>query len=80
MSFVYFYLDDFEKAINYLEEEVNLKENANSRFLLGAAYGKLEKFPEAVDNLKKYLARASSQDTRRQRAEATLKYYESRIK
>ncbi len=80
LGFVYFYLDDYEKAITYLEEEVNLKENADSRFLLGAAYGKLEKFPEAVDNLKKYLARASSQDPRRQRAEATLKYYESQIK
>ena len=71
---------DFQKAIDYLENEVNLEENVNSRFLLGAAYGKLEKFPEAVDNLKKYLALASSQDPRRQRAETTLKFYESQIK
>jgi len=77
---VYFYLDDYPKAIEYLEKEVSLMANANSYFLLGAAYGKLEKYPEAVNNLKNYLIHAPPEDSRRQRAEGALRYYQSQIK
>jgi cytochrome c-type biogenesis protein CcmH/NrfG len=59
---------------------VNLKESANSRFLLGAAYGKLERYSEAVSHLKKYLIHAPPQDPRRQRAEGALRFYQSQIK
>jgi arylsulfatase A-like enzyme/cytochrome c-type biogenesis protein CcmH/NrfG len=77
---VYFYVDDYLQAVEYFEKEVSLKGNANSYFLLGAAYGKLGKYPEAVDNLGKYLAYAPAKDPRRQKAEATLQFYKSQIK
>jgi len=80
LGLVYFYLDDYPKAIEYLEQEVSLQESADSYFLLGAAYGKLERYPEAVNHLKKYMIYAPAQDPRRQRAEGALKYYESQIK
>jgi cytochrome c-type biogenesis protein CcmH/NrfG len=47
---------------------------------LGAAYGKLGKYSEAVDNLEKYLAYAPAKDSRRQKTEATLQFYKSQIK
>ena len=77
---VFFYVDDYLKAIEYFEREVSFKGNANSYFLLGAAYGKLGKYSEAVDNLEKYLAYSPAQDPRRQKAEATLQFYRSQIK
>jgi len=77
---VYFYVDDYLKAVEYFEKEVSLKGNPNSYFLLGAAYGKLGKYSKAVDNLEKYLAYAPAQDPRRQKAEATLQFYRSQIK
>ncbi len=77
---VYFYLDDYPKAVEYFEGEVSLKGNPNSYFLLGAAYGKLGKYSEAVENLEKYLAYAPAKDPRRQKAEATLQFYRSQIK
>jgi tetratricopeptide (TPR) repeat protein len=77
---VYFYVDDYQKAIEYFEKEVSFKGNPNSYFLLGAAYGKLGKYSEAVDNLEKYLAYAPAQDPKRQKAEATLQFYKSQIK
>ena len=80
LGLVYFYLDDYPKAIEYLEQEVSLKESADSYFLLGAACGKLERYSEAVSHLKKYLIHASPGDPRRQRAEGALRYYESQIK
>ncbi len=80
LGLVYFYLDDYPKAVEYLEKEVSLEESANSRFLLGAAYGKLERYSEAVNHLKKYLIHAPPQDPRRQRAEGALRYYQSQIK
>ncbi len=80
LGLVYFYLDDYAKAVEYLEKEVSLKENADSYFLLGAAYGKLERYSEAVGHLKKYLIHAPPQDPRRPRAEGALQYYQSRIK
>jgi arylsulfatase A-like enzyme/cytochrome c-type biogenesis protein CcmH/NrfG len=80
LGLVYFYLDDYPKAIEYLEQEVSLEESADSYFLLGAAYGKLERYPEAVNHLKKYLIHAPAQDPRRQRAEGALRYYQSQIK
>lgn len=80
LGLVYFYLDDYPKAIEYLEKEVSLEESADSYFLLGAAYGKLERYSEAVSHLKKYLIHAPPQDPRRQRAEGALRFYQSQIK
>ncbi|MFQ6083569.1 MAG: sulfatase-like hydrolase/transferase [Candidatus Aminicenantia bacterium] len=81
LGIIYFYLDDFEKAIKYLSKEVELHTNANSYYLLGIACGNLARYFEAVNYLEKYLTHAPLEDTsRRRKAKQALSFFRTKLK
>jgi arylsulfatase A-like enzyme/cytochrome c-type biogenesis protein CcmH/NrfG len=72
--------DQAEKGIRYFLRELELREDPETRFLLGIAYGKLERYPEAISCLERYLASLPAAATdKRQKAEAALRMFRSKL-
>ncbi len=69
-----------EEGIRYFLEELALREEPQTRFLLGMTYGKLGRFPEAIGHLERYLASLPQGETaEREKAVAALRYFRSRV-
>ena len=69
-----------EEAIRYFLEELALREEPETRFLLGMTYGKLGRFPEAIGHLERYLASLPQGETaEREKAVAALRYFRSKV-
>jgi arylsulfatase A-like enzyme/Tfp pilus assembly protein PilF len=81
LGIIYYYKNDFAKAVECLSKEVELHSNPSSYLILGLSYGKLERYSEAVNYLEKYLAQSPAGDSSlRKRAEQALSFYKSKIK
>lgn len=77
---LYFYQNDFEKAVEYLSREVKIRPNADSYFLLGASCGRLMRYKEAVEYLEKYLEIEPGKNLELQeKAKQALAFYKTKI-
>lgn len=78
---LYFYQDDFERAVEYLSKEVRIRPAVDSYFLLGASCGRLERFKEAVFYLEKYLEYEPGENkSLREKAKQAITFYKTKIK
>jgi len=64
----------------YLLKEIELRINQNSYFLLGIAYGKLDKYQEAVSYLEKYLDSLPVREIeKRKKTESAILFLKSKL-
>jgi len=69
-----------EAAIGHFLKELEIREDPETRFLLGMTYGKLARYPEAIACLERYLASLPpSAAEKRQKAEAALRVFRSKL-
>ncbi len=69
-----------EEGIRYFLEELALRDDPETRFLLGMTYGKLERYPEAIGCLEGYLSSLPPGETaRREKAATALRYFRSKL-
>jgi tetratricopeptide (TPR) repeat protein len=72
--------DQAEEGIRYFLRELELKENPDTRFLLGMAYGKLQKYREAIGCLERYLNSLPPDDTeKRNKVDSALRFFRSKL-
>jgi len=72
--------DQAEEGIRYFLKELDLRENPDTRFLLGMAYGKLQKYREAISCLERYLNSLPPDETeKREKAESALRFFWSKL-
>ena len=75
-----YFKNDFEKAIKYFLKEIELRIDPNSYFFLGIAYGKLDKYKEAISYLEKYLdSLPLSEIEKRKKAESAILFFKSKL-
>lgn len=78
---LYFYQNDFERAIEYLSKEVKIRSNVDSYFFLGASCGRLMRYKEAVTYLEKYLELEPGKNkSLREKAKQAIAFYKTKIK
>ncbi|MGB8951743.1 MAG: sulfatase-like hydrolase/transferase [Candidatus Aminicenantales bacterium] len=71
--------EDYESAIQYFSKEIELRQNPESYFLLGVAYGKLANNREAIRYLEKYLnSLPPDKIEERKKAESALLFFKAR--
>jgi choline-sulfatase len=69
-----------EEGVRYFLRELELREDPNTYFLLGMAYGNLQKYREAISCLERYLSSLPPGETeKRTRAESALRYFRSKL-
>jgi tetratricopeptide (TPR) repeat protein len=72
--------DRAEEGVQYFLKELELKENPDTRFLLGMAYGKLQRYDQAISCLERYLISLPPEETdKRAKAESALRYFRSKV-
>lgn len=69
-----------EQGIQYFLRELELRENPDTRFLMGIAYGKVQKYREAISCLERYLDSLPAGETeKREKAESALRFFRSQL-
>ena len=69
-----------EEGIQYFLKELDIRENPDTRFLLGMAYGKMQKYGQAISCLEQYLnSLPPNEPEKRTKAEAAIRFFRSKL-